>query len=74
MPNTPNDLIRITEVVKQYRPKRSWWNLQVSQSKILAYKVPGDRALYFSQADVERLTAPYPYVRGEDSSKPKTST
>jgi len=65
MPSVPDDLIRITDVLAQYRPKRSWWDLQVSKGKITPYRVPGDRALYLSKADVDRLTAPHVYVRGE---------
>lgn len=65
MPTVPDDLIRLPDVLAQYKPKRTWWDTQIAQGKIQAYRVPGDKALYLSKAAVDALTAPRPYVRGE---------
>ena len=71
MPNVPTDLIKLADVLAQYRPKRGWWQLRIDRSEIQPYYVPGDRGIWLSKADVERLTAVRPYERshyGDDDS------
>jgi len=65
MPEVPADLVRLADVVKQYRPSRSWWDQQIAAGRIIAYKVPGDRGLYLSQAAVDEILKPHPHERGE---------
>lgn len=65
MAEVPTDLVKLADVVKQHRPSRSWWDTQVAQGRITAYKVPGERGLYLSQAAVDQLLRPRPHERGE---------
>ena len=59
----PTDLVKLADVVKQHRPSRSWWDQQIAQGHITAYKVPGDRGLYLSQSAVDELLQPRPHER-----------
>jgi hypothetical protein len=68
MPDVPTDLVKLAEIVKQYHPSRSWWDTQIAQGKLTAYKIPGERGLYLSKAAVEEFMKPRPYVKGEDTS------
>lgn len=65
MPEVPADLVKLADVVKQHRPSRSWWDTQINQGRITAYKVPGDRGLYLSQAAVDQLLRVRPHIPGE---------
>lgn len=57
----PDDLMRFADVLKEYKPKRGWWELRMERSEIQKYAVPGTRGIWLSRADVERLTRPQPY-------------
>jgi hypothetical protein len=61
----PADLVKLADVVKQHRPSRSWWDKEIAQGRITAYKVPGDRGLYLSQSAVDELLQPRPHERRE---------
>jgi hypothetical protein len=61
MPNVPNDLVRLMDVLKDYKPKRGWWEQRIAKGEIQPYAVPGERGIWLSKADVERLTRPHPY-------------
>ena len=65
MPEVPTDLVKLADVVKQHRPSRSWWDTQIAQGRITAYKVPGDRGLYLSKSAVDELLRPRPHMPGE---------
>lgn len=68
MPETPIDLVRLADVLREYKPSRSWWDARISAGPegggIRAYTVPGERGIFLSRADVERLLQPRPYERG----------
>jgi len=64
MPEVPNDLIKFTDVLQQYKPNRQWWEARMrkkpEEGGIQKYAVPGTRGIWLSKADVERLTRPRP--------------
>lgn len=64
----PGDLVRLADVVKQYPPSRTWWSAKINAGTqaggIRAYRVPGQRGLWLSQADVERFMRPQQYQPG----------
>jgi hypothetical protein len=68
MSEPPDDLMPLMEVLKEYKPGRKWWALRIEAGDIVAYKVPGTRAIYLSRADVERVLRPQ---RLEIRPKPK---
>jgi hypothetical protein len=59
MDETPTDLIRLMDVLKEYKPRRKWWEARIRAGDIVSYKVPGVRAIYLSRAEVERLLRPH---------------
>jgi hypothetical protein len=61
MPEVPDDLMRFADVLKEYRPKRGWWEIRIERGDIQRYAVPGERGIWLSRADVERMTRPQPY-------------
>jgi hypothetical protein len=65
MPEVPDDLIKLSEVLKQYKPSRTWWDTQFANGVITPYKMPGERGLLVSKRAVEELMQPRPYVKGE---------
>lgn len=65
MPEVPTDLVKLTKVLEQYKPSRTWWDAQFTAGRITAYKVPGERGLWVSQAEVDKLMQPHPYIKGE---------
>ena len=64
MPDIPKDLVKLTDVLRDYKPSRTWWDTRINAGDITAYTVPGERGIYLSQADVDRLLQPRPYERG----------
>lgn len=60
MANVPNDLMKLVDVLEQYKPKRGWWEARIEKGEIQRYYVPGERGIWLSKADVERLVAPRP--------------
>ena len=69
MPEVPRDLVKLADVLKDYKPSRSWWDARISAGDITAYTVPGERGIFLSKADVEHLLQPRPYERGERETK-----
>jgi hypothetical protein len=65
MADIPADLVKLSDVVKDHNPSRSWWDQQINAGRITAYKKPGERNLYLSQAAVDELLQTRPYVPGE---------
>lgn len=65
----PSDLIKLTDVLRDYRPKRGWWEQRIEKGEIEPYYVPGERGIWFSRADVDRLTAPRHYDRSRDDAE-----
>lgn len=63
MPNVPSDLISLPDVLKQYKPSRGWWDSQIDQGNIRAYRIPGERPLFLSKSAVEAVLEPRPYER-----------
>ena len=69
MPEVPNDLMKLSDIVELYPPSRTWWDTQIARGRVTAYKVPPERGLFLSKADVERVLEPHPYVKqGSDES------
>lgn len=60
---TPRDLVRLADVLDEFKPSRSWWDRKMSAGDIQAYTVPGERGLWLSRTDVERLLQPRPHER-----------
>ncbi len=54
----PDDLMPFSEVLRDYRPLRNWWEQRLARGELVRYRVPGVRGIWLSRADVERLTAP----------------
>ena len=82
MTETPNDLMTLLDVLEQFKPRRKWWALRIEEGDIVAYRVPGERGIWLSRAEVERLVRPQPLniipkprqevvKRGDSPTKPK---
>lgn len=69
MSEVPADLIRLADVLREFKPSRSWWDSRINAGEIRAYSVPGERGIFLSRADVERILQPRPYERGERGAK-----
>ena len=63
MPEAPTDLVKLADVLRDYKPSRSWWDGRIAHGDITPYTVPGERGIFLSKADVERLLQPRPYER-----------
>lgn len=63
MPDAPKDLVKLGDVLRDYKPSRSWWDARIAAGEITAYTVPGERSLFLSRADVERVLQPRPYEK-----------
>jgi len=61
MSKVPDDLMRFADVLKQYKPSRVWWEARMARGMIQRYAVPGERGIWLSKADVERLLQPQRY-------------
>lgn len=66
MPQVPDDLTPLSAVIKQHKPSRSWWDKQIAEGRLQAYKVPGERGLYVSESEVRAFMLPRPHERGSD--------
>jgi hypothetical protein len=58
MDESPDDLMPLPDVIKEYKPARKWWALRIKEGDIIAYRVPGIRGIFLSRADVERVLRP----------------
>lgn len=58
MEETPTDLMSLTDVLKEFKPRRSFWVTQINEGRITSYRIPGTRGIYLSRADVEQLLRP----------------
>lgn len=67
MQEVPKDLVKLADVLREYKPRRSWWDARIAAGPenggIRAYTVPGERGIWLSRADVDRLLQPRPYER-----------
>jgi hypothetical protein len=71
MTDTPDDLISMPTVLKEYKPARKWWKSHIDSGEIIAYRVPGIRGIFLSRADVERLLRPQPlYILPKPKDEP----
>lgn len=66
MPDVPGDLVRLTDIMQEYKPSRSWWDSQIAAGRIHAYKQPGERGLLVSESEVRAFMQIKPHERGED--------
>jgi hypothetical protein len=59
----PSDLVRLSEVLEKTngKPSRNFWDLRIARGEIRAYKVPGERGIFVSQAAVDEMLKPRPY-------------
>lgn len=62
-PEIPSDLVKLSEVLERTNkhPSRNFWDLAIARGQIRAYKVPGERGIFLSQAVVDELLKPRPY-------------
>ncbi len=58
----PDDLISLRDVLAEYKPRRKWWQARIDRGEIIAYRIPGERGIRLSRADVERLTQIQPLM------------
>lgn len=69
MPEIPSDLVRLTDVLREHKPSRAFWDARIAagpeRGGIQAYTVPGERGIWLSRADVDRVLQPKPYEREE---------
>jgi hypothetical protein len=83
MDEPPTDLMTLADVLKEFKPRRQWWEIRIRNGEITAYRVPGTRAIHLSRADVERLLRPQRLAirpeprrevvkRGDESTEPET--
>ncbi len=61
----PNDLIWIMEATFEYKRSRDWLESQVREGKLTKYTIPGDKRVYLSRKQLEKLLMPRP---SEDNS------
>ena len=60
MPEIPDDLIPLAQVLKERKPTRTWWDNQFARGTITPYRIPGERGLWLSKAAVEVILRPQP--------------
>lgn len=66
MPQVPDDLVKLADLMKEYKPSRAWWDIQIKNGHITAYKIPGERGLFVSESEVRNFMRPRPHVPGEE--------
>jgi hypothetical protein len=66
MSNVPSDLVKLGDIIKEYKPSRSWWDAQIAAGRIHAYKMPGERGLLVSESEVRAFMQPKPHDRADD--------
>jgi hypothetical protein len=53
-----NDLIWIVEAAFQYKRSRDWLDTQIRDGNLNKYTIPGDKRVYVSRKELEKLLAP----------------
>lgn len=67
MPQVPNDLVLLSDVMTAYPEiKAQWWYTQTSRGKLTTYRKPGYRGVFVSQSAADDLTAIRPNNESED--------
>jgi hypothetical protein len=61
MPQVPDDLVRLTDIMKEFKPSRGWWDKQIAAGRIQAYKQPGERGLLVSEREARALMQVRPW-------------
>ncbi len=55
--------ITIDEAMQKYGHARNWWYKQISDGGLVAYDIPGERATFLREADVETYLQPRPRTK-----------
>ncbi len=65
MPST-DGYISIAEAMKRYGHARTWWDKQIDDGGLVAYDIPGERATFLRQTEVEAYLQPRPRAKTDD--------
>jgi hypothetical protein len=67
MPQVPDDLVLLSEVIAAYPEiKAQWWYTQTSRGKLTTYRKPGYKGVFVSQSAANDLTVIRPNNESED--------
>jgi predicted DNA-binding transcriptional regulator AlpA len=58
--------ITIAEAMAKYGHTRTWWDKQINDGGLVGYDIPGERATFLRQADVEVYLQPRPKAKRDD--------
>lgn len=58
--------ITIAEAIAMYGHTRTWWDKQINDGGLLAYDIPGERATFLRQTDVEAYLQPRPRTKRDE--------